>query len=253
MLGIAFEGCACRAAFHAGVAAALVEAGLPVTMTAGASSGSLCAAAWAAGRAADLPAILRSLGGRSIVSLRRALWNRSLFDMSHIVRSVLEEYLGGFDLRAGSVEALISVTCLRGLRPLLVSSREEPDLVPVLLGSCFLPVLYGRVVRHRGEILVDGGLTDNLPIEALAERGCDEVIAVIAAADGTALKRPLRPRLRLGHGPGEPRRPRHIGGARVHVIHPRRPLEIRAWDLASDRIAGALDEGYARGREFLGS
>ncbi|HEX2568233.1 MAG TPA: patatin-like phospholipase family protein [Polyangia bacterium] len=252
MLGIAFEGCACRAAFHAGVAAALAEAGLPVAMTAGASSGSLCAAAWAAGRAAELPSILRSLGGRSIVSLQRALWNRSIFDMSHIVRNLLEERLGAFDLRAHSVEALISVTCLRGLRPLVVSSREEPDLVPVLLGSCFLPVLYGRVVRHRGEILVDGGITDNLPIEALAARGCDEVIAVIAAADGTALKRPLRPRLRLGYGPDEPRRPRHIGGARVHVIHPRKPLAIRAWDLDTDRIAGALDEGYAAGREFLG-
>jgi NTE family protein len=241
MLAIAFEGCACRAAFHAGVAAALAERGVRFPLAAGASSGSLCAVAVAAERAAELPSVWRGLGGRSIVSLRRVLWNRSLFDMSHLVRNTLRQLLGDGDLRRAPAEALIAATRLRDLRTCFYSTRQEPDTVEPLLGSCFFPVLYGRPVRLRGELLVDGGLTDNLPLEALAARGADEIIAVVTRVDGTAIKTPRRLRWRPASA-----------SARVHVIHPRRPLALRSWDFDADRIARAIDEGYAAARERYG-
>jgi NTE family protein len=241
MLALAFEGCACRAAFHAGVAAALIEARLPVAAVAGASSGSLCAAAVAAGLGAELPRLWRSLAGRSIVSWRRALLNRSPFDMSHLVRTTLESMVGGRDLRRSSIEALVTATRLRDLRTVVFSSRLEPDFIEPLLGSCFFPVLYGRPVRVRGAYLLDGGLTDNLPLEALVSRGADEIIASVISHDGTAFKHPLRTRWR----------PR-AHGARVHVIHPSRPLSLRSWDLDPDRVERALDHGYERGRVFVG-
>ncbi len=239
MLGIAFEGCACRAAFHAGVAAGLEDAGVRVQLAAGASSGALIAAGIAAGRSAELPSVWRGLGGRSILSMRRVLRNWSPFDMSHLVRSTLRTQLGVADLRSSPLEALITATRIPTFERRVFSSREEPDLIAPLLGSCFLPVLYGRPVWLRGELLADGGITDNLPIEALVERGCDEVIAVVTSTDGTALKTPLRPRW-------IPR----ADGARVQVIKPRTPLAIRSWELDPDRIARAIDEGFARGREL---
>lgn len=241
MLAIAFEGCACRAAFHAGVAAGLSEAKVTFTLAAGTSSGSLCAAGVAAGRAAELPGVFRGLAGRSVVSLRRALWNRSPFDMSHLVRSTLRQVLGAGDLREGPGEALVMATRVRDLRPLCFSSRAEPDLVEPLLGSCFFPVLYGRTVQVRGELLLDGGFTDNLPLEALRARGATEIIASVISPQGTARKDLWRPRWRpLVHG------------AKVHVIHPRALLELRSWELHQGRLERALDEGYARAREFTG-
>lgn len=243
MLAVAFEGCACRAAFHAGVAAALTEARLPIALTAGASSGSLIAVGVAAGRGAQLPAVWRRLAGRSIVSFRRVMQNRSLFDMSSLVRGALEESLaavgGTADLRAHTIEALVTATRLRDLRTRLFSTKEEPDMIAPLLASCFLPLLYGRTIRVRGELLVDGGLSDNLPLEALVARGARDIIAVVTRPDGTALKTPWRNRW-------IPR----ADGARVRVIRPSRPLEIRSWDLDGDRMARAIDEGYARGREI---
>ncbi len=239
MLGIVFEGCACRAAFHAGVAAGLADRKVTFALAAGSSSGSLCAAGVAAGRSAELPSLWRALGGRSIVSWRRALWNRSIFDMSHLVRRTVRDALGGSDLRTGPGEALAIATRLRDLSTVVFSSRDEPDFIEPLLGSCFFPILYGRTVRVRGDLLVDGGLTDNLPIETLAARGVDEVVAVVTSTDGTALKTPLRTRW-----------PPRADGVRVHVIHPRAPLAIRSWDFDRDRIERALDEGFARGREF---
>jgi NTE family protein len=223
------------------VAAALAEGKLAPDVTAGASSGSLCAAGVAAGRGAELPAIWRSLAGKRIWSLRRIFWNRSIFDMSFLVRSALEAALGGVDLRRNQVEALAVATRVRDLKSVVFSSREETDFVMPLLGSSFFPVFYGRAIRVRGELLLDGGLTDNLPVERLVSRGCDEVIAVVTQPDGTALKRPGR----------RGWRPQAVG-ARVHVIHPQRPLEIGSWDLDGDRMQRALDEGRAAGRAFLG-
>ncbi len=242
MEAIAFEGCACRAAFHAGVAAALDEAGVRPRLTGGASSGSIIAVGVAAGLARELPSRWRAFGGRSIVSLRRARWNRSLFDMSHIVRSALVEVLDGVDLRRAPVEALVTATRLRDLSPMVFSSREEPDLVAPVLGSCFIPVLYGRPVRLRGALLVDGGVTDNLPVEALAARGARDILAVTVRPDGAAFKSPRLRRWRPS-----------VEGARVHVIHPRGELPIGSWDFDADHLARALDEGYARGREFTGT
>jgi len=246
MLAVAFEGCACRAAFHAGVAAALAERDLPIALTAGASSGSLIAVALASDRGAALPSIWRALAGRRIVSWRRLLHNRSPFDMSHLVRTTLESAFGGrtADLRAGRVEALVTATRLRDLGRVVFSTRHEPDMVAPLLASCFFPLLYGRTVRIRGQLLVDGGLVDNLPLEALVERGASELIAVTTRADGTALKNPWRRGWRPTVDPGS--------GARVHVIHPRAPLAIKSWDFSPSSIDRAIDDGYDAARRFLG-
>jgi NTE family protein len=237
---IAFEGCACRAAFHAGVAAALADGGLELPLAAGASSGSLIAAGVAAGRARELPSVWRGLAGRRVVSLRRVLHNRSIFDMSHLVRSALRDQLGAADLRDAPGEALITATRLRGLRTRVYSSREEADLLEPLLGSCFFPILYGRTVRVRGELLVDGGLTDNLPLEALVERGATEIIAVVTSPDGFALKHPLKTRWRP-----------QVRGVPVHVIHPRAPLAVGSWDFDPRRIGDAIAEGHAAANAFL--
>lgn len=242
MDAIAFEGCACRAAFHAGVVAALDEAGVRPRLTAGASSGSIIAVGVAAGLARELPDRWRSFAGRSIVSLRRVRWNRSVFDMSHIVRGALVDVLGERDLRDAPVEALVSATRLRDLAPMVLSSREERDLIEAVLGSCFIPLLYGRTVRVQGALVVDGGVTDNLPVEALAERGARDIVAVTVRHDGMAFKSPRRARWRPA-----------CHGARVHVIHPRKPLALESWSFDRDGLERAIDEGYARGREFVGA
>jgi predicted acylesterase/phospholipase RssA len=234
-IAVVFEGCACRSAFAAGVGAELAQAGLPIAITAGASSGAIIAGAFAAGLDAELPALWEEVGGRSIVSWRRLLRNRSPFDMSTIVHDALRRAVGGGDLRARPIEALCTATRLRDLRTLVLSSREEPDFALAVLGSCFFPVLYGRTVRVRGELVIDGGATDNLPVAAVAARGARTILAVVPAADGTAMRRPFAPRVR----PSELAPP----GARVITIHPRRPLAIRSWDLDRGRMRAAIADG----------
>ncbi|HNI60200.1 MAG TPA: patatin-like phospholipase family protein [Pseudomonadota bacterium] len=241
MLGIAFEGCACRAAFHAGVAAALAEAKLSFAMSSGASSGSLCAAAVAAEKGTQLPTMWRALAGRSVISLRRILWNRSPFDMSHIVRSALRDNLGSLDLRNFPTEALIVATRMRDLSRIVYSSRQESDLIEPLLGSCFFPVLYGRPVKVRDDWLLDGGAIDNMPVEILADKGVKDIVCVVTSEQGTVNKTPLRKRWRpVAHG------------AKLHLIKPSRRLSVKSWDFNVDHMNEAIDEGYRQGRLFVG-
>lgn len=242
MVAIAFEGCACRAAFHAGVATALIDGGLELELAAGSSSGALCATAVAAGRGTQLPDIFRALAGRSIVSVRRALQNRTLFDLQHLVQFALSMALESFDLRKLPGEAIVVATRARDLAPLFFSSREESDFLGPLLGSCFLPILQNRPIRVRGDLLLDGMIADNLPIEHLVARGAREIIAIVNSADGTAAK---TARLRSWH-PWSP-------VAKVHVIHPLKELEIGRWDFSRDHIERAIDAGIERGRAFLRS
>jgi len=237
MLGVAFEGCACKAAFHVGVAAALHEAKVPFGLTAGSSSGSIVATALAAGLAPSLPSLWRSLGDRPLVSLARVLHNRSPFDMSYLVADALRRTLGDGDLRQAPGEALVTATRLRDLATLVLSTREEADMVPAILGSCFFPILYGRHVRLRGTLVVDGGLTDNLPLEPLVRRGCTRILAVVASPHGTSNKTPIRRRW-------QPR----VAGAKLTVLHPRRLLRVQSWDLSSMSMNEAIDEGYEVGR-----
>ena len=69
-LGIAFEGCGCRAAFHVGALEWLKQQGLAFTAVTGASSGSLIAGAAAIGRVADLRDASTELPRRAVFDLR---------------------------------------------------------------------------------------------------------------------------------------------------------------------------------------
>ena len=241
MLGISFQGCACRSAFYAGVVAALDEAKVPIQITSGASSGAICALAVAAGKAKELPDLWRRLANTPVVSWRRLFHNNSPFDMSYIVRNALVSSFESFDLRQSSIEVLINTTSVKTQRPRIFSSKEEADMLEPVMGSAFFPVLYGRPVKVRDEWLLDGGLSDNLPLEILAARGATEVIAVVPSHEGIAFKN-------LRNRRWKPQLP----NAKVHVIHPREKLALKSWEFAGDRMEAAIEEGYNRGREFLG-
>jgi len=153
------------------------------------------------------------------------------------------------------------VTRARDLTSLVLSSRHEPDFVQAVLGSCFFPVLYGRTIRLRGELVLDGGLTDNLPLEAVVARGARTILAVVPAHDGSALARPFRPRvfpedlapvarpLVPPHGSASHAHDRNeltaarSTAVRVITIRPARPLAIRSWDLDRARVSQAIAAG----------
>jgi NTE family protein len=59
--------------------------------------------------------------------------------------------------------------------------RESGDAVHGIVESINLPVLSKPINRH-GEVLVDGGLINNVPADVLTMKGCNFVIAVSVTA-----------------------------------------------------------------------
>jgi NTE family protein len=232
------------------VVAALDSAGIQFPIAAGSSSGSLSAAAVAAGKAADLPDLWRGIAGRSVFSLRRLLVNRSIFDMRTIVHRGIVDLLGDGDLRNAPGEAIAAVTLLPEFHTRYLSSRNEPDMVNVLLGSCFIPGIYGpripHIVQNEQRFLFDGGITNNLPIEAAVAAGATDIICVVSRPRPVANKTPIRRRWR----PVAPTAP-DGSTATVRVIHPLAPLAVRSWELDTAKIAAAIEAGHQAAAYFL--
>ena len=169
-ISLALSGGGARGIAHLGVLAALDELKIPVGALAGASSGAIAGAFYAAGFAPR--EILRLLQATSIPRLTRPVFGRNGLLGLEAVEQLLARHLGAAvrfeDLRlpltlvATDLEAGESVYFNQG------------PLLPPLLASSAVPIVY-RPVEYQGRRLVDGGLLNNLPVEPLLGRGAPVV------------------------------------------------------------------------------
>jgi NTE family protein len=156
-----------RGAAHAGVLRALAERGILPEAISGTSAGALVGALVADGHAP----------GDIIPMLREEIRRTSLLRWPKSGSTRIAAFLHAH-LRAKRIEDLglpvhIAVTDLEhgGQRVL-----SQGELVPALLASSAIPVLFPPVPID-GVFCVDGGLSNNLPVEPFAQRK-PEVIAV---------------------------------------------------------------------------
>ncbi|EYF02061.1 patatin-like phospholipase family protein [Chondromyces apiculatus] len=254
MRALSLPGCACRGAFQFAVMARLAEAGERFDLVAGASSGSICGAVTVAGLSVDGPAMWRSMAKTPVTSLRYLRGERSIFGMSHILRGALERYCPEENLHHTDAELLVATTralpfargsfdaFLRrrrgdatppGAPPGLVvhSNRTRRDMHSVIVASCYIPVIYARPTWLDGELHVDGGAADNTLIDALVNRGAEDITVVTPYPEGVVARTifaPERP----------PEVPSHV---RLRLIYPERPLSQRRFDFAPGPMEEALN------------
>jgi predicted acylesterase/phospholipase RssA/CheY-like chemotaxis protein/CRP-like cAMP-binding protein len=175
-IGVVLSGGGLRGAAHVGVLRALQEAGIHVDFVGGTSAGSLVAAQYALGWSIEE---MRARTHELIVR-RRALADYTLPIVSLIA--------GQRYVRA--LQEMFGDTCIEDvwLPYFCVSSNLTRAEVVVhrqgLLGrairaSCAIPGVFPPIQDGRGDLLVDGGLLNNLPADVMS-RLCDggPVIAV---------------------------------------------------------------------------
>ncbi len=241
-----------RGAVEVGLYRALVELRIPIDLVVGTSVGAINGAAIAAGLSPDhLAQLWRGLRRRDVVRFNRQLfwklvWADSLFD---------HRPLGRF------LERNLPVRRFEELRiPLIVTGTDfgtgrsvywrRGDLVDAIMASVAMPGLFPPQVVG-GVQLVDGGITDNVPIDVAVAEGADTVIVMLCACcervSGPVrglfaiLRRALAIAVdRKYHVEVE----RYAGSADLVVLEP--PLD-RAIDLLdfshSDEL---IEQGYAR-------
>lgn len=176
-IGLALGGGGARGLAHFGVMQYLEEQGVEVHCVAGTSMGAIAGAAIASHSWKQLaegyaqldwmqllPLFDLSFSGRGLLDGKKALE----FLKTHIPERRIEALNMPYAAIAGNITT---------------RSREvlrEGDLFWALRASFAIPGIFTPVIKESGEILVDGGIVELVPVITAAELGATDIIAVEA-------------------------------------------------------------------------
>jgi NTE family protein len=172
-VGIALSGGIAKVLAHVGILKALDEAGIRVDAVAATSGGSIIGAFYAAGWTADEMA--KAAETLSWKRLTRVTIPRMGLLSNEKMETFVRDHLGDIsfsDLRVPL--AVVAANLSNGQKAVF---REGKIAVPIR-GSCSVPQLFSPVVID-GDLIVDGGLVEYLPVETLVEEfHCDVNLGV---------------------------------------------------------------------------
>jgi len=175
-VGVVLSGGGARGLAHIGALKALEDCGLPVDVIGGTSMGAAVAAQWAKG--VDIPALI-DIGADFGRNFRRRFFRDMTFpavslNSAHRFSSYLKDSFG--DIR---IEDLwIPYFCnSSNLSTAAITIHDEGSLWTSIRASASIPGIWPPVVRD-GQMLVDGGVMDNLPVSVMRTRCAGPVIAI---------------------------------------------------------------------------
>jgi NTE family protein len=167
--GIALSGGGARGISHLGVLKALDEFGVRLDHISGTSTGALVGALYSYGMSPEkiLELIINT---RFFSSLRPAWTWTGLVNMDGL-RELILKVVPENNFDALKIQLTIAATNLTKGKAEYFTAGQ---LIPPLLASCCVPVLFNPV-QVNGEVYVDGGVTDNLPSKSIRDK-CDLLI-----------------------------------------------------------------------------
>jgi len=171
-LGVALSGGGARGAAHTGVLRVLQREEIPIHCIAGTSSGAIVGSFHAAGAPPEKQlAFAQKLRWRS---LRMIGIPRMGFFHTGELEKFLIESIG--DLRFDELKLPLAVvaTDFRTARPVIFRSGR---VAPAVAASAAIPIVFSPVM-HGEMVLVDGGLSNNLPSDIARQMGADIVLGV---------------------------------------------------------------------------
>jgi len=172
-IGLALGAGGARGWAHVGVIRALQEAGIKPDVVCGTSMGALVGAAYAAGEMERLEGWARSLGWKDVLGLMDFTWRgglirgTKLFDFFRA--RVMDREVSALPLPFGAVATELTTGREVWLR--------EGSVFDVVRASIAIPGVFAPVLRE-GQLLVDGGLVNPVPVSLCRALGADIVIAV---------------------------------------------------------------------------
>jgi NTE family protein len=163
-IGIALSGGGARGISHLGVLKALDEFGVQLDCIAGTSTGALVGALYSYGISPDK--ILEAIVTTRFFSTLRPAWTWTglvnLDGLQDLLMKLIPE--NSFD----SLKIPLTITATN-LKRGKAEYFNLGELIPCILASCCVPVIFNPVVLN-GEVYVDGGIVDNLPAKAIREK-----------------------------------------------------------------------------------
>ncbi len=204
-VAVVLSGGGAKGTAHIGALKVIERAGLPIDIVTGTSMGSLVGGLYAIGYNADvLDSLVRSLDWSYVISDREDMSRQSLSDRKKQNTYILSRGLtigkrnnddGGF-IKGKNINMLIEKLCMGYTDSIdfnnlpipfacvatnLVDNSEvdfhSGHLPQALRASMAIPAVFSPV-RIGKKVLVDGGLTNNFPVDLARAMGADIVIGV---------------------------------------------------------------------------
>jgi len=172
-IGLALGAGGARGWAHIGVIRALQAAGIEPQVVCGASMGSLIGAAYAGGSLDPIEDWAQKLGWRDVLGLMDFTWRGGLIRGERLFdffRTRVEDHdIAGLPMPFGAVATELHTGREVWLR--------EGAMLDAVRASIAIPGVFAPV-RRAGQLLVDGGLVNPVPVSLCRALGADIVIAV---------------------------------------------------------------------------
>ena len=172
-VGLALGSGSARGWAHIGAIRALEERGIKADLVCGTSIGALVGAAYASGELDRLEKWVTGLAWTTVVRLMDLTWRGGLIRgqrLFTLFRTIFQDRdIDGLPIPYGAVATE------------LYSGRElwlrHGNLLDAVRASCAMPGLFTPVIRE-GEVVVDGGLVNPVPVSMCRALGAEVVIAI---------------------------------------------------------------------------
>ena len=174
--GLALSGGSALGVAHIGVLRAIEEQQIPLHCIAGTSIGALVAAFYAFGKSlSEIEAVGLEMSWKDVRRLKPS--KLSLFD-NHKLGQLVTQHLGDVNIEDADMPLAIVAADIATGRTVILRSGSVAEAV---MASTCLPGLF-KPVQIGNNLLVDGGIVENVPISALIELGANSLLAVDLSA-----------------------------------------------------------------------
>lgn len=272
---LVLEGGGTRGFYSAGVFEAFLDAGIQFPYIAGVSAGAANAVTYLSGqRLRSRQIVEHYVGNPRYVSLRNLLFRRSIFNFEYIFHTIPQQHVAlDWEIFRNCRTRFLTgaMDCASGQTVWF----EKEDITPAFeasIASCSVPLL-SPIVRFKEYELLDGGVSDPIPIEKSLSDGNRFHVVVLTRNAGYTKKplgqeRLLRAFYRKHPCVAEAMLRRHAvynrqlalceqlaREGRAVLIRPLNPLRVKRTSANTDALLALYDEGHAEGaakiREIL--
>jgi predicted patatin/cPLA2 family phospholipase len=261
---LVLEGGGTRGFFGAGVFDAFIDAGIMFPYVAAVSAGTANAYSYISGQKGRTRQIIEHyVADKRYVGMRNLLLHRSFFNLKFAFLEIAEKHIE-FDWEIFDEQDIRFLTGAIDCSTGKTAWFEKQDItrrLETLIASCSIPLL-SPIVKFKGFKLLDGGVSDPIPIERSVADGNSFHVAVLTRNAGFESIAYTRKKLLSVYYRKYPAVVQTILGrhnvysrqlalceqlekeGRAVIIRPVRPLELEGTESDTKRLIELYDEGY---------
>src|ERR1700742_2283550 len=202
-LALVIEGGGMRGVVAGGMVTALDELGLQgaFDLVVGTSAGALAGAFFLASQTHMGTSIYyEDLTGREWLDYRRALHRDAGIALDYLIDELMVDHkaLDRGRIISSDVPFYAVATRIPEYEPeVLGDFQDEEELMTALRASARIPLLAGKPVSLRGQRLIDGSLTEAIPLQAALDLGATHFLVLLTRPEGKVRRYPGRLQRRL--------------------------------------------------------